>query len=399
MLAACATTPGQTDRTASAAAWPATIADLLLGHIAVEGGATQSEVLRDLAPMAAHRLSPSEFRAALDAALDAIARDGFAREQRGRIQPTALGLEQAQTRLGWRTCPANWPQVRDTHLTALALGLTEAPQTRIALLARPDGLRAAILQTHFGLKLRRTPTLSRIRAELAGVALKQAFANTLPDGLDLRGGMTARASRQLAAHLSRTPRDFGSDSRLIAALAAEVVEAPQTDVTSLRLAVFRRYVSARFAQLSGSVAPEPEQCAALPDHLSHRPDMETFVAAVLECAAMVAEAAADDTKGASPAWAGSRKALIADVFESIQLRHPAWQLSDVEFKGMLSEAHRSGHLQLANADLRTKATAAALQRSAVSFKNTVWHFVRLAPAPARPAVARMPANAPGNIAT
>ena len=44
---------------------------------------------------------------------------------------------------------------------------------------------------------------------------------------------------------------------------------------------------------------------------------------------------------------------------------------------MLAEAHRLGALVLANADLKDKKNMAAIESSAVPYKNTVWHFVRV----------------------
>jgi hypothetical protein len=44
---------------------------------------------------------------------------------------------------------------------------------------------------------------------------------------------------------------------------------------------------------------------------------------------------------------------------------------------MLAEAHRLGALVLANADLKDKKSIPDLESSAVPYKNTVWHFVRV----------------------
>lgn len=370
--------------------WPAVLADLALAHVAVEGGATQSELQRDLLSFVAHRLSPSEFREQLAIGLGLLSRQRLIMDARGRCTVTPLGGETAQTRLGWRSMPSNWPEVRDTYLTALALGMSGVPQTRIRMLRRPDGLRAAVLQVHFGLRMRRVPTAARVRAELAGYALKQAFGNTLPDEVRPRGAFDAKSSRLLAAQLSRRPRDFGSDARLIAALAAEVMETPQTDVASLRLAVFRRYVSSNAAGLDGTAPdattmPDAGARQASTRRPPERPDMAQFTSSVLSAA----EACANSCNGRS-----RRKVLICDVWDTIRERHPNWQLNEVEFKGMLTEAHRTGHLSLANADLKTKDQASAFQRSAVNFRNTVWHFVRLAPQ--QPDEAAYKLDAPGN---
>ncbi len=44
---------------------------------------------------------------------------------------------------------------------------------------------------------------------------------------------------------------------------------------------------------------------------------------------------------------------------------------------MLAEAHRSGILVLAGADLKDKCDLKELEDSKILYKNTVWHFVRV----------------------
>jgi hypothetical protein len=44
---------------------------------------------------------------------------------------------------------------------------------------------------------------------------------------------------------------------------------------------------------------------------------------------------------------------------------------------MLAEAHRTGHLILASADLKGKHQMKEFQASAIAYKNMVWHFVRV----------------------
>jgi len=75
-------------------------------------------------------------------------------------------------------------------------------------------------------------------------------------------------------------------------------------------------------------------------------------------------------------WPGNKKAFICNVWNEIQASHAEWGLTEIEFKAMLLEAHRTGYLVLANADLKPKRYAAEFQASAVSYKNTVWHYVR-----------------------
>ena len=69
-------------------------------------------------------------------------------------------------------------------------------------------------------------TPSRLRAALAALALERAFGNQIKAGLAGKLGLSAKAGRLLAAQLAKKPRDFGTDARLIAALAAEHVARP-----------------------------------------------------------------------------------------------------------------------------------------------------------------------------
>ena len=44
---------------------------------------------------------------------------------------------------------------------------------------------------------------------------------------------------------------------------------------------------------------------------------------------------------------------------------------------MLAGAHRAGQLVLASADLKNKEKIKDFEDSAILYKNTVWHFVRV----------------------
>jgi hypothetical protein len=81
--------------------------------------------------------------------------------------------------------------------------------------------------------------------------------------------------------------------------------------------------------------------------------------------------------GCAHGWAGDRKAYISQVWRALRAHRPEWRLSEIEFKCMLAESHRTGQLALANADLKDSANLEDLQASAVVFKNTVFHFIRV----------------------
>jgi hypothetical protein len=96
------------------------------------------------------------------------------------------------------------------------------------------------------------------------------------------------------------------------------------------------------------------------------PDMLEFCQAVIDAARPVSEG-----------WPGNRKAFISLVWKAIRHTRPDWGLSEIAFKGMLAEAHRSGRIELATADLKDGRDLKSLEDSKILYKNTVWHFVRV----------------------
>ena len=71
------------------------------------------------------------------------------------------------------------------------------------------------------------------------------------------------------------------------------------------------------------------------------------------------------------------KAYISRVWRTVREKRPEWGLSEIEFKCMLAEAHRSGQLNLANADLKDESNIKDVQDSAVIYRNAVFHFIRV----------------------
>ncbi|MFN3868560.1 MAG: hypothetical protein ACK4MF_05785 [Hyphomicrobiaceae bacterium] len=365
-----------------------TLKHLVLVRIAADNGATRAETIRDLGLLVAHRLSPGEWRQTAEMALAALVIEGLASEKRGRYEATAPGNLAAQRFLDLRQTVkiGAWPDVRDMLLVARALGLGNESTTRMRALGTPDGLRALIVQKAFGLPRRLNTSPAKLRTELAVVALERAFGNRIKSGLGANGGFTPKSGRMLAAQLSRRPREFTSDARLIAELAAEYVDAVQPTLDTLRSAILKRFVSEMLdrSEHSAAVPPparerRPPQAAprrapapdndtqpATPPVPSYRPDLETFTSEVQRVASAAAEG-----------WPGNRKAFISVVWPAIRDSRAEWGLSEIEFKCMLVEAHRAGRLALTTADLKNKGNIKEIQNSAISYMNTVWHYVRV----------------------
>jgi hypothetical protein len=359
---------------------PSSLRVLVLARAGADAGATRSELARGLAPFVSHKLSPAAWRSALDRTLRALENEELIEWDRGRAALAGKGRTAVSRLFGASGLPAAWDDIRDTRLVAIALGLEAEAAVRLQALARPDGLRAAILQKAYDLNIKGPPSPRRLRSALAVVALERAFGGNIKAGLGAGTGLAAKVGRLIAGQLSRRPRDFGTDSRLIAALAAEQVGAAQTDADTLRTAILRNFVSRSFA------APLPsswDKCASASASASASAvapppsaPQGSSSAAPQDLAGFAREVnSAARTRAAG--WPGNSKAFISHVWQTLQVRCAEWGLTELEFKAMLAKAHRMGHVTLSSADLKDKRDIKELQESAVVYKNTVWHFVRV----------------------
>jgi hypothetical protein len=381
MAVATGVAPGKDEQVTVMA--PSPLGEMLLARVAVEGGATRSEIVGDLAPFFAHKLSPAEWRRAAEQQSGQLVDGGLATESRGRLKVTSDGGVVAARFFGQKQAGSlSWPQVRDGALIAKALGIEGESASRLKMLGRPEGLRALILQTAYKLPVRKNPSPAKLRAQLALVALERAFGNKIKGGLGKGSAFTAKAGRTLAGQLAVNARDFSTDQKLIAHLAAENAGAVQIELDALRAALLKKLGSLVLAAEAASqpkvtavtpkAIPEPANDRGLPAAAvapvpnSTRPDVAQFAASVQRAARARAEG-----------WPGNRKAFISLVWQAIREAEPSWDLTEIEFKCMLAEAHRAGAVVLANADLKDKKLKAEFESSAISYKNTVWHFVRV----------------------
>jgi hypothetical protein len=375
---------------------------LVLARIACSPqGATKAEAAMDVAAVSGARLAAGQWRKWVEREITVLSASGLLAARQSRVAATPAGIQRTVKFLGVSgDLPRRWGDVRDLRLVALALGMQRESAKRLQMLATPDGLRIAILETSFNLNIKGVPTASRVREALAAAALRRAFGNKTTTELAGKLGLSAKASRLLAAQLSRKPRDFGTDSRLIATLAAECVGASSTDPEAVRLALLRQFFTLPakappakkpVAKRSGVVTPLPVQPAAslppvqdpqalqppavaprvqptipAPLPAAGRPDLAGFASEVRRLAAAAAHG-----------WSGDRKAYISHIWRNMHGQHPGWNLSEIEFKAMLAEAHRTGQIVLVNADLKDKSNIKDVQDSAVSYRNAVFHLIRV----------------------
>lgn len=388
------------------------VRDIVLMRIAFAGRPlSRDAVARELAPIGAHLVSPDVWSIEIERDLAALADAGLAEIKASSVVVTEAGVKRATIIMGGRgNLPKTWSEARDIRLIAKALGIENDTPARLKALAKPDGLRARVVIKAFNLKIKGVPTPIRLRTALTQVALARAFGDKMKPEAPSKSGLSPKAGRKLAGQLASNPQDFRTDGRLIAALAADAMGTNKSDLAALQLAVLRRYVtkgditpeprkqsrrrkSARSAPyiksklqgelplvvpalaeaptIAAAAPPEPDTLtleAMLARALSPpvRPDFDGFVEAVRLAASAVAEG-----------WAGNRKAFISRVWRSVQEAQPHWQLSEIEFKCMLTEAHRAGQIVLSNADLKDERNIRDVQDSAVAYRNAVFHFVRV----------------------
>lgn len=364
--------------------------DIVLLRLAAAGKAlARDAIAKELASLAGRLVSPDEWTSIIERDLAALADAALAEVKAVGVSATEAGVKRAAIVLGGRgPFPKSWAEARDIRLVAKALDLDSEAASRLKKLARPDGLRAAILIKAFGLKIRGAATPVRLRTALAKVALARAFGSPTGSAGDGKSGLSAKDGRALASRLSPSGQTFRTDARLIAALAAEALGAAKTDFGSLQTAILRRYVT------KGETPPPPQKLkrrakprvrtiesvapsidrtdapseapAGAPSAAPARPTLDRFVADVLQQAAAGAEG-----------FAGNRKTFISRLWRRIAAERAHWGLTEVEFKCMLTEAHRLGQLVLATADLRDDRNLDDVQKSAVSYRNAVFHYVRV----------------------
>lgn len=358
--------------------------DMVLVRVAAAGKPLPREtVVKDLAILAEDLLPNGAFEAQVQRDLAALANAGLVDLKASSASVTDAGQKRVAILLGGRGgVPKSWAEARNIRLIARALWMESEPPKKLAALAKADGLKAAILMSAYRLKIRGPASPIRLRQALAKVALSRVFTTDDTAGASSKSGMSATAERALAARLSTSGKTFRTDAQLIAALAAEHVGADMADLARLQDAILRKSLvktgdgappvrPKRPAATAKAIAPlvAPRSAPAVvppPPLIQAKPTLISFAEDVVKLATPVAEG-----------FAGNRRAWISKVWHAVQTQRPQWGLTDVEFKAMLTEAHRSGHVVLANADLRDDRNLRDVQASAVTYRNAVFHYVRV----------------------
>jgi hypothetical protein len=135
-------------------------------------GATKSEIATDLAPIAAGQ-PLAQWRAEVERHIEALGAQGLVTAKSARVGASDAGKAQAAQVLGAKgDVPHVWSELRDIRLVAVALGMQREPAKRLKALATLDGLRGAVVESAYKLKIKGVVTPARLREALAAIALK-----------------------------------------------------------------------------------------------------------------------------------------------------------------------------------------------------------------------------------
>lgn len=383
---------------ATAAFEHSNIAQIILLRILCNGlsGCTKAELRADLQALVSHRFSKGEWRQNLDKTLTTLVlKKSLETTPRGRLKVTHQGQKEALYFIGAPKLPTrNWKDLQSIFLTAKSLNIKSRVLRTLKPLKTADGLRAAIIKTYYDLPIKsEIPTVTQIRNALA--------VNTINETFDIPQKKQAKANSRvpeklalfLASQKLRRPRSIETSNQLLSFLAAEAVGSVQPDAKALRLQLLRQLMipkDANDANISNISAPkssmrptytntnykkaqqtQSEMCLAIkPDAEAGLDliDLKSFSNIVLEFA-----------KPHATGWQGNKRAFVSHVWNSMRAekQNLSLNIDKNQFKTMLADAHRAGHLMLGIADLRDKENMTDIQESAIRYKNTEWHYIRM----------------------
>lgn len=339
-----------------------TTMDLIRARLLAAGdeGLPQNEITQAVKPLLPDSLTAGSVPQTLTETLSTLTTQGhitplgpsrFMLTEAGRTEITVfLGLTQT-------IFPRSWPNLRDIDLQAPALGL---PNPRTAqerkLLAKADGLRAAILIAHYQLPI--GPYLERL-SQVRNALLWWLLLTPEPEVAQRRGARWPAVIQQsflqsapkiMLNDLLGTARALSTDE-VLKQLAAKAVGARRTDIRELRLAVIQRALA--------DAGPNAVSSAA--DF-----DRARFAATVLRTA-----------HATETGRFGSDKIFISHVWERMRAEGNDFGLNEATFKKRLAEANNQGLLRLSRADLAQSLDQNDVTRSETGYLTATFHFIRL----------------------
>ncbi len=311
-----------------------------------EGKGARSDLSRALKPFAEHRWSSGEWSARLEEAVSRLEQQGHVQQNaRKGLALTSEGQARALQALGVEHLPkgTTWKRLKQSHLVALALGLTPSA-ANLSRLGQADGLRAVLVQKQLSLEPTAPRSLAQVRDALCwrqlGVETDKPFTLAAVQAVLL--GRALQATREVAP------------AQALQQFAARSVGARRTDPESLRLAALRTW-----AFPAGEPAPQPSEPPPPPPA---EDGLHAFAERVLQVA-----------RSATTGRFGEDRVFISHVWRAMQ----APGLDEQSFKRQLLEANQKRLLSLSRADMVELMDPADVAASELQHLGATFHFIAL----------------------
>jgi hypothetical protein len=336
---------------------------IVLARLSSVKSPSETELTEAVSAFAMTHESPAQARAAMEQALAALCRRGLALVHKRRRTLTESGARALQAEFSLPRLPT-WPQIRDRHLPALALGLAPGSDQTGKALRDKDTVALAVLRDSFNL-----PEGTTITA-VCDALLAEALA--MPADKITLASLRAHV---LARRLGAEPK--GTASQLVARRAAVAVGAPGgvADKRELQRAVVRKWNRREAAAAAIGSRSLPPTAAAAPPASGATP-----TAAALASPSAPAVTLLTATRNAIPHVGadgrfGTEKVFVSAIWRRIEGDRCLPELSLDRFKRWLITANREGQLVLARADLVAMMDATLVADSEIEDQGATFHFV------------------------
>ncbi len=309
---------------------PERLAELVLARLACGERTREADASRALYTLVKRDCSASEWKELFLSALAELRSSGDV--DADKLALTSRGRTRLAQALGLRSLPAalSWDRFRSKYLPRLFLELPEssaAPNCAAAILAK------------------------RLGVPYDGRSTPAHVADTwLASMLSLEKLSLDQIRKKLLASELGLP-DRRNSAELLRLAATQLADAPKGDAESVRNALARRWLLEGDAQPRGSSPPQQA--------LGH------FVRRVQQ--------AADSPQARH---FGPEKVFIGSVWQALASEPDMARLGEEGFKRLLVEAHRSGSLVLARADLVAAMDPRDVRSSETKHHNATYHFIQ-----------------------
>jgi hypothetical protein len=353
---------------------------ILVRLLAPSARTSLASVRRNLEPFFRGR-DPGEVKQLFNENLAALERDGLVTDK--PLALTEAGRMAALEFLGLTELPSgtSWKTLKDKYLMAAALGVPATDEARRNHVAKADGLRLSILQSHYNL-----PESKNANGALDAL-VRKALDMEPTEPLTLKALKAKVLGRYLKLVGNPGLDEFKTQ------LPIDAVKASRNHPDELRAAVLRTW-------LADDVPPAPPApevvngeapvddlppvdgvaSADLPANLAldkvedKEPELEVPPVSVFDLARF-SERVEDAARASETGRFGGNKVFISHVWRKLRSEGDYTDMPEAEFKKHLTQANHAGLLRLSRADLVEAMNPEDVESSVTRYHDAAFHFV------------------------